>query len=164
MGMTKRLLKVAAVLSLAPLAGASCGDASRSQEAHAEAPSTPVDSIVRVYHFQTLKKVVLVDRGQDCATLSIGGVIAFIECIHSERSPRLVYSDGPRGLLLMSVRSGNTVSFPDGNVRVLAASEFWVAAQMSTDMLLGHLRFTVTTDLGTRYCNVDQHLAMFCQY
>lgn len=159
-----RLVKAAAVLCLAPLAGVSCGDASRSKGAEPAVPSAPVDSIVRVYHFLTLKKAVLLDRGQDCATLSIGGVIAFIECLPSDPSPRLVYSDRRRGLLLLSVHSGNTVSFPDGNVRVLAATEFWVAAQMSTDMLIGHLRFTVTTDLGIRYCNVDQRLTMFCQY
>lgn len=152
-GIMKRMLKVLAVLSLAPLAGVSCGD-----------PSTPVDSIVRVYHFQTLGKVELVDRGQWCATLSVGGVIAYIECFHADHFPVLVYSDSPRGLLLLAVRSRRTVSFPDGNVRVLASSEFWVAAQMSTDMSIGHLRFTVTSDKGTRYCNVDQHLAMFCQY
>ena len=165
MGIVKRMVKAAAVLCLAPLAGVSCGDATPSQGATVPpTPPTPFDSIVRVYHFQSLKKVELVDRGNWCATLSVGGVIAFIDCYRGTRFPVLVYSDSHRGLLLLAVRSGRTVSFPDGNVRVLATSEFWVAAQMSTDMSLGHLRFTVTSDKGTRYCNVDQHLAMFCGY
>jgi hypothetical protein len=162
MGIVNRVLKAAAVLCLAPLAGVNCGDASPSQGA--TVPPTPLDSIVRVYHFQTLAKVELVDRDQWCATLSVGGVIAYIDCYHGTHFPVLVYSDSQRGLLLLAVRSGSAVSFPDGNVRVLATSEFWVAAQMSTDMSLGHLRFTVTSDKGTRYCNVDQHLAMFCGY
>lgn len=165
MGIVTRMLKTAAVLCLAPLAGVSCGDATPSQGAkEPPTPPTPVDSIVRVYHFQSLKKVELVDRGQWCATLSVGGVIAFIDCYRGTRFPVLVYSDSQRGLLLLAVRSGGTVSFPDGNVRVLASSELWMAAQMSTDMLLGHLRFTVTSDNDTLYCNVDQHLRMFCGY
>jgi hypothetical protein len=163
MGIVKRMLRAAAVLCLAPLAGVSCGDATQPQGATVPpTPPTPVDSIVRVYHFQSLKEVGLIDRGNWCATLSVGGVIAFIDCYRGTRFPVLVYSDSQRGLLLLAVRSGRTVSFPDGNVRVLATSEFWVAAQMSTDMLLGHLRFTVTSNNGLRYCNVDQHLRMFC--
>jgi hypothetical protein len=163
MGIVKRMLKVAAVLCLAPLAGVSCGDGSPSQGATVPpTPPTPVDSIVRVYHFQSLKKVALVDRGQWCATLSVGGVIAFIDCYRGTHFPVLVYSDSQRGLLLLAVRSGGIVSFPDGNVRVLATSELWVAAQMSKDMFLGHLRFTVTSESGILFCNVDQHLRMFC--
>jgi hypothetical protein len=163
MGIVKRMLKAAAVLCLAPLAGVSCGDATRAPRATLPTtPPIPVDSIVRVYHFQPLKKVALVDRGEWCVTLSVGGVIAFIDCYRGTHFPVLVYSDSQRGLLLLAVRSGRTVSFPDGNVRVLATSEFWVAAQMSTDMLLGHLRFTVTSTNGLRYCTVDQHLRMFC--
>jgi hypothetical protein len=160
-GTVKRKFGALLVLSLAPLAGVSCGDQGR---ADVEPPVPGTVAVEMVRNFRTLGKISLVDQGQWCATLSVGAVISYDNCFRADEMPQLVSSESSRGLVLLAVRSGNTVSFPDGNVRVLATSEYWVAAQMSTDVSIGDLRFKVTSERGVRYCVVDPHLAVFCQY
>jgi hypothetical protein len=160
-GTVKRKLGALLVLSMAPLAGVTCGRQSRSDF---EASVSGTVSVETVTNFQALETVTLIDRGQWCATLSVGDVITYGKCFHADHMPQLVSSDSSRGLVLLAVRSGNTVSFPDGNVRVLATSQYWVAAQLSTNTSIGDLRFKVSSDHGVRYCVMNPQLAMFCQY
>ena len=115
MGTMRRVLKALPLLCLAPLAGASCGDPALS--AGAEAPPTLSVGTDDVYEYQDMKPVVLVDRGQWCATLKVGGVITFVNCFHADRLPILVYSSDARRLMLVAVESGDTIAFTDGSVR-----------------------------------------------
>jgi hypothetical protein len=156
----KRTLRALAVLWLVPLAGVSCRDSSTVEVA----PSTDATvSVQVVYNFQALKPVTLVDRGQFCATMAVGGVIAYRNCYQEFAFPELVYSDPNRHLFMLAILDGDKVAFPDGNVRVLATSEHWVTGQMNTEMSFGQLRFKLTSDHGTQYCAVSGQLAMFCR-
>lgn len=161
MGTMRRVLKALTVLCLAPLAGVSCGNP--ALPAGADAQPTASTRVHRAYEYKTIKPVTLIDRGPWCATLKDGGVIAFIDCFHGDRLPMLVYSSDPRRLVLFAVESGDTIAFTDGNVRVLATTEHWVAGQASEGLAFYGLRFTVTSDRGVRQCRVD-HLVTFCQH
>jgi hypothetical protein len=156
----KRTLRALAVLWLGPLAGVSCGDSSTVEVA----PSTDETvSVQAVYNFQALKPVTLVDRGQFCATMAVGGVIAYRNCYQEFAFPELVYTEPNRHLFMLAILDGDKVAFPDANVRVLATSEHWVAGQMDTETSFGQLRFKITSDRGTHYCEVNSELVMFCQ-
>jgi hypothetical protein len=158
-----KVLSVWSVLCLAPLAGVSCGDPSLSPGAEGPLQSTSSNTPSQVDEFDAMKPVVILDRGQWCATVRIGGVVAFLDCFHSDRLPLHVYTDFVRRFILIAVSSGDTVAFLGGNVRVVATSEHWVAGQMSTTTSLGEIRFTVTSDEGIRLCALTNQLVTSCE-
>jgi len=159
-GTVKRTLKALSVLWLATIVGVSCGDPSRSSGIEVRSPT--VDSIGAVDQFLPLEKVTLIERGRWCATLKVGGVIAYITCTHSDSLPSFAWGDSTRDLLLLIVDSGESISFADGNARTLASSQHWVAAQLRSDMTYDDVQFEITSDEGVRMCALTNQLFMHC--
>ncbi len=159
MGTLRRTLRALSILCLAPSAGVSCGDQSLQRDTASSIADT---SIERTYNFSTIGQVTLVDRGPRCATLSVDGVIAFINCFDFDRLPGVVYFDNANGLMLMAVDSGDLVSFPDRGVRVFSSSEHYVAAQLNSQMSLNDLRFTVVSPQRVRMCLIRVHTFTHC--
>jgi hypothetical protein len=163
MGTVKRTLRALSVLWLAPLGGVSCGNSSQAEVVPSTGGTGGTVVVEVAYSFQALKPVTLLDRGQFCATMAVGGLIAYRNCYQEFAFPELVYTDPNSHLFMLAILDGDKVAFPDGNVRVLATSEHWVTGQMDTEMSFGQLRFKLTSDHGTRHCAVSGQLAMFCQ-
>jgi hypothetical protein len=146
----RRTVMTVGMVCLASLAGASCGEPTRSTGA--ETPVAATATGVHVYEFAPIKPVVLADRGPRCATIWIGGVIDYISCFDVDHLPNKVMEDAASGLFVLVIDGGDLLTFSDPRVRVLTSSQHYVVLQLSTEMSPMELSFTVTSPHGTRRC------------
>jgi hypothetical protein len=160
-GAVKRTLKALCILWLAPIVGASCGDPSRSSGIEVSPPTTAAVTVAG--QFMPLETVSLIEWSRWCATLRVGGVIAYDGCPQSDYVPVFAWGNWPSRVLLLIVDSDQTVSFIDGKARMLASSEHWVAAQLRSEQTSwGDVRFTVTSQQPTRTCVLTSQLFIDC--
>ena len=146
----RRFVMTIGVVCLVSLAGASCGEPTRSTGADAPAAATATGE--HVYDFAPIKPVVLSDRGPRCATIWIGGVIDYISCFDVDHLPNEVMADAASGLFVLVIDSGDLLTFSDPRVRVLTSSQHYVVLQLSTEMSPMELSFTVTSGDDVRRC------------
>lgn len=155
----KRTLKALFILCLAPIVGVSCGDPSRSSGIEVSPPTSA--ALGEDGQFRRLAPVRLFERSRWCATLTVGGVIAYNMCTQSDFLPVFAWGDSTRDLLLLIVDTGDSIVFADGNARTVASSQHWVAAQLRSDWW-GDVRFTLRRNGDVYACTLSYQLFMNC--
>jgi hypothetical protein len=157
----RRTRCVLAVL-LAPTLAIGCGDPALSPGMHDQQPTVTVSGSIDE-NFPPVANISLVEHGKWCATLKVGGVIAYDMCTHSDSLPTFAYDDMARRLMMLIIDGGETIAFADGgNARLLASTEHWVVAQLSSEMSSTEVRFTLMSQDGVRTCRLTSQLFMRC--
>jgi hypothetical protein len=159
-GTVKRTLRALSILCLALIVGVSCGDPSRSSGIEVSPPTSA--ALGENNQFRRLAPVRVFERSRWCATLTVGGVIAYNMCPHSDFLPVFAWGDSRLDLLLLIVDTGDFIDFDDGNARAVATSQHWVAAQLRSGMFWGDVRFTLRSNGNVYACAVSQQLFMNC--
>ena len=155
-----RTLRAVALSSLALLVGASCSNPSlgvnlpEPSDTPAPIDSAPIDI------FPPIAKVEVTDGPPRCSDLTIGNDTQR-RCFGNESMPLVSFTDPPTRLLIIGVDTGDAVAFIDG-IRVLSRSEHFVAAQLSSRMSMGDVKFAVLSETGITQCVVSEHLVMNC--
>jgi hypothetical protein len=158
-GTVKRTLRALSILCLAPIVGVSCGDPSRSSGIEVSPPTSA--ALREDGQFRRLAPVRLFERSRWCATLTVGGVIAYNRCPQSDFLPVFAWGDSRLDLLLLIVDTGDFIDFNDGNARAVATSQHWVAAQLRSGWW-GDVRFTLTSSGNVSTCTLTYQLFIHC--
>ena len=161
----KQRIRAVALLSMALLVGASCSNPSlgvtlpEPSDTAAPIDSVSIDSLP-IDTFPPIAKVEVADGPPRCSDLTIGSDTQR-RCFGNESMPLVSFTDPPTRLLIIGVDTGDAVAFIDG-IRVLSRSEHFVAAQLSSRMSMGDVKFAVLSETGITQCVVSEHLVMNC--
>lgn len=161
----KRRVRAVAQLSLALLVGASCSTPSLGVNVPVPSDTAdPIDPVpivsAPIDAFPPIARVEVADGPPRCSDLTIGSDTQR-RCFGNESTPLVSFTESPTHLLIIGVDTGDAVAFIEG-IRVLSRSEHFVAAQMSSQMSLGDVKFAVLSNTGITECAVSELRVMTC--